>query len=72
LRPDEQKKSSNDFYKYSAMSIKMGAVIAGGFVGGHYLDKYMQFQKIPVFTLLFGFIGLGLSIYIVMVDTKKK
>jgi hypothetical protein len=64
-------KSSNDFYKYTAMSFKMGAVIAGGFVGGHYLDAYLKF-KFPAFTLLLGCLGLILSIYIIIVDTRKK
>lgn len=53
------------------MSFKMGAVIAGGFVGGHYLDKYLGW-KFPVSTLVLGMIGLVLSIYIIIVDTKKK
>jgi len=53
------------------MSFKMGAVITAGFVGGNYLDKYLQL-KFPVFTLVLGMIGLFLSIYIIIVDTRKK
>ncbi|HYG52713.1 MAG TPA: AtpZ/AtpI family protein [Flavobacteriales bacterium] len=53
------------------MSVKMGAVITAGFVGGHYLDDYLKL-KFPAFTLVFGCIGLILSIYIIIVDTRKK
>jgi len=72
LPNNDQKKPGSDFAKYSAMSFKMGAVITAGFLGGYYLDDYLALKKIPVFTLVFGFIGLALSMYIVFVDTRKK
>ena len=63
-------KQPNDFYKYSAMSFKMGAVMAGGAVGGHYADSAIGW-KFPVLTLTFTLIGVALAIYIVIADTKK-
>ncbi|HLP12455.1 MAG TPA: AtpZ/AtpI family protein [Flavobacteriales bacterium] len=69
--PKQNQKGPGDLYKYSAMSFKMGAVITAGFLGGHYLDAYLNL-KMPVFTLVLGFIGLALSIYIIILDTRKK
>jgi hypothetical protein len=69
--PKNQHKPTSDLAKYSTMSIKMGAAITAGFLGGNYLDSYMGFQK-PVLTLVLGMLGLALSMYIVFVDTRKK
>jgi hypothetical protein len=65
------KKPGNELSKYTAMSFKMGAVITAGFLGGNYLDKYLGW-KYPISTLVLGMIGLVLSIYIIIVDTRKK
>lgn len=68
----EPKHGGSDLGRYTAMSFKMGIVITAGFLGGYYLDDYLGFEKVPLFTLLLGFIGLALSIYVVFVDTRKR
>lgn len=70
--PNKKEKTYSDLGRYSGMALKMGLVITAGFLGGHYLDDYLGFKKIPLFTLLLGFIGLAMSIYVVFVDTRKK
>lgn len=72
--PSNQDKNQgpSDLGRYTAMSFKMAVVITAGFLGGYYLDAYLGYKKIPVFTLLLGFIGLALSIYVIFVDTRKK
>jgi F0F1-type ATP synthase assembly protein I len=63
--------NNKEWLKYTTMSAKMGGVITAGFLGGHFLDDYLGY-KIPVFTMVFGMIGLAMSIYIIFVDTRKK
>jgi hypothetical protein len=63
-------KQPNDFYKYTSMSFKMGAVIAGGALGGYYADAAIGW-KFPLFTLVLSLTGVALAIYIVIADTKR-
>lgn len=69
---DKVRRTYSDLGRYSGMALKMAVVITAGFVGGHYLDSYLGFVKIPLLTLVLGFIGLGMSIYIIILDTRKK
>ena len=61
----------NNYAKYSGIAIQMVVIIAGGVVGGYYLDKWIGI-RFPVFTLLFSFLSVSLAIYISIKDFLKK
>ena len=67
------KKANNplhNYAKYSGIAIQMLVIIAGGVVGGYYLDKWVG--TIPLFTILFSFLSVFLAIYISIKDFLKK
>ncbi|MEI6852015.1 MAG: AtpZ/AtpI family protein [Bacteroidota bacterium] len=61
----------NNYAKYSSIALQMLVIIAGGVVGGYYLDKWIGI-KFPVFTVLFSFLSVSLAIYISIKDFLKK
>jgi F0F1-type ATP synthase assembly protein I len=60
----------NNYAKYSSIALQMLVIIAGGVVGGYYLDKWIA--TIPIFTILFSFLSVSLAIYISIKDFFKK
>jgi ATP synthase protein I len=60
----------NNYAKYSSIALQMLVIIAGGVVGGYYLDKWIG--TIPLFTILFSFLSVSLAIYISIKDFLKK
>jgi F0F1-type ATP synthase assembly protein I len=60
----------NNYAKYSSIALQMLVIIAGGVVGGYYLDKWIA--TIPIFTILFSFLSVSLAIYISIKDFLKK
>lgn len=44
--------------------------MAGPAVGGYYADRALQLS-FPVFTLILSMVGVFLSIYIVILETKR-
>ncbi len=69
LRPTN---NPNSALKYSGMAFQILACILLGFWGGMKLDAYLKFEKIPIFTLLFGLAGVVIGIYISIKDFLKK
>lgn len=70
----ENKKSKdrlNSYAKYSSLAMQMGVIIAGGVIGGYYIDKELMW-KFPVFTLVLSFFSVATAIYIAVKDLMKK
>lgn len=67
LAPDKKR---SDGARYTSMSFKMAAAIAGPALGGYYADKALDLS-FPVFTLILSILGVFLSIYIVILETKR-
>lgn len=54
------------------MAFQIGACIALGFWGGMKLDAYFGFEKVPVFTLVLGLLGVAVGIWFSIKDFIKK
>lgn len=54
------------------MAFQIGACILLGFWGGMKLDAYLKFEKVPVFTLVLGLLGVVVGIYLSIKDFLKK
>ncbi len=52
-----------------AVAFSMLATVVVGLFLGVYLDKY--FHTMPLFTITFVFLGIGTSIYSVIMKAKK-
>jgi len=61
----------NSYAKYSSLAIQMGVIIAGGVIGGYYIDKSLMWN-FPVFTLVLSFFSVATAIYIAVKDLLKK
>ncbi len=57
--------------QYTGIAIQMLVPIVIGFFAGMKLDTYLQ-NKLPIFTLLFGFTGIAAGIYLAIKDFIKK
>lgn len=68
----ENKKSNSYWFKYSAVTFQMAAIIAMGVWGGITLDEYFGFGKFPVFTLSLSLLSTAGSIYFMVKDLLKK
>lgn len=66
--PPDKKRSEG--VKYTSMSFKMAAAIAGFSLGGYYADKALELS-FPIFTLVLSLTGVFLAIYIVILETKR-
>lgn len=68
-------KNNNDplrnYARYSGIAVQMLVIIAGGIIGGFYLDRWLQWN-FPVFTVLFSILSVGIAIYISIKDFLKK
>jgi hypothetical protein len=65
------KKILDSYAKYSSIAIQMGVIIAGGIIGGVYLDDFLNL-RFPIFTLLFSLLSVAAAIYIAIKDLLKK
>ena len=69
---NSKKKPLNSYAQYSAMGFQMVAIILLGTYAGIKLDKYLELEKTPVFTISFSLFSVILSIYFVAKDFMKK
>jgi F0F1-type ATP synthase assembly protein I len=60
----------NSALKYSGMAFQMAAIIFAGVFFGWYLDKKFEIG-IPVFTLVFSLLSVGIAIYLSIKDFLK-
>lgn len=65
------RKPLNDYGRYSSIAFQMVAIILAGVFGGHYLDKYLNFQ-FPVFTVVLSLLSVILAMYFVVKDLLNK
>lgn len=68
---NEDKKFRNTFLKYSSVGFQMLATIGLLTFGGYKLDEYQQNEK-PIFTAIFGLLGVIISLYQVVKQLNKK
>lgn len=66
-RPD-----NNSYVQYSGMAIQMVVIILAGVWGGKQLDKWLEFKKFPVFTLILSLLSVFGAVYYVVKDFLKK
>jgi len=66
------KKQPDNYLKYSGMGLKMALIMIAGTYSGIILDEWLQFKKIPIFTLLFSLLSVFLAIYYFVKDFIKK
>jgi len=71
-KPQPTNSNPNSILKYSGMAFQIGACIILGFWGGMKLDAWLKFEKVPVFTLILGLLGVVVGIYISIKDLLKK
>jgi hypothetical protein len=67
---NRDKQNANGFAKYSAISFQMLATIGLFAFAGYKLDE-SQNNKTPVFATLFSFVGVVLSLYMVIKQLNK-
>lgn len=67
---NKEKKAPNNFLRFTSMAAQMAVIIACGVFGGIELDNYLS-NQIPVFTLVFSLLGVGVSMYMVIKDLSK-
>lgn len=60
---EEEKKPLNEYLKYSGLAMQMGITIGLATWAGVSLDKYFDFEKVPVFTLVFVLLSIFASLY---------
>lgn len=58
-----QKSKLSNYAKYSSIAIQMAIIIAGGTIGGYYIDRWINW-KIPVFTIVLSLSSVIIAIYI--------
>jgi len=61
------KKYLNNYARYSSIALQMGVIIAGGVIGGHFIDQWIGW-KFPIITLILSFFSVIAAIYIVVKD----
>ena len=66
-----QKKSPDEYLRWSGLAFKMIGIILAGFFGGRKLDQIIRF-KFPVFTLSLGLGALVLSFYSLFKEISRK
>lgn len=67
---NQNKKSLNNYAKYSSIALQMLVIILAGVWGGIELDKWLNL-KFPVFTVLLAVISVAFAIYYVTKDLLK-
>jgi len=68
---ENQKKSPNEYVRYSNMAFKMIAIILIGLWSGRKLDQKFE-PKFPVFTTSFTIGALVASFYVLFKEITKK
>ncbi len=62
-----RKNKLNSYAKYTTIAIQMAVIITLGVLGGYKLDIFFNL-KLPVFTLIFSVISVGIAVYLAIRD----
>lgn len=68
--PNEEKRNANNIAKYSAISFQMLATIGVFAFAGYKIDEHRN-NKTPLFATIFSFIGVVISLYMVIKQLNK-
>lgn len=71
LDPEKKKRQLRDVARYSGLAFEMIAIILLVLFAGMQADKYLE-NEFPGFTALGAFMGVILSLYVVLKDLLKK
>jgi ATP synthase protein I len=71
-QPPKKKQSPTDFLKYSAMGLQMVAIMGVFIFAGHWLDDFLEFKKVPIFTLILSLVGVAVALWYFIRDFLKK
>lgn len=63
--------TNNPYVRYSGLAIQMLVIILAGVLGGVKLDGWLRLE-IPVCTIIFSALSIGLAIYVAVRDIDKK
>lgn len=61
----KNKKSLNNYSKYSGIAIQMGIIILAGTWGGIKLDEKLKLN-FPIFTVILSFLSVILAMYLML------
>lgn len=67
LKQKNNKKTLENFAKYSGLSFQMIAIILASVYGGIKIDEYLQWD-FPLFTLLLSLLGVFAAMYFAIKD----
>jgi F0F1-type ATP synthase assembly protein I len=67
---DQNKRSLNNYARYSSIAFQMLAIILLGIFAGYKLDQWLHIK--PVLTIIFSLSSVILAIYFVTRDLLKK
>jgi hypothetical protein len=71
LDPEKKKRQLGEVAKYSGVAFQMIAIMLLVLFAGMQADKYLE-NEFPGFTVFSAFLGVILSLYIVLKDFLKK
>lgn len=66
----KEKKSLDNYARYSSIAIQMLVIILAGVFGGYKLDQWLKLNA-PVFTIILSLLSVILAIYYVTRDLLK-
>ncbi len=67
-----KKQPPTNWAKYSSMGFQMAAIIGVGVFAGVKLDAWLDFKKVPIFTLLFSLLSVFAAMWYFVKDFLKK
>jgi len=70
LSPEKEKKSLDNYTRYSSIAFQMLIIILIGVFGGIKLDEWLKLT-VPVFTIILSILSVILAIYTVTKDLLK-
>ena len=73
-KPNQEKSKQstpNNYVRYTGIAFQMIAIILVGVFGGIKLDQAIKRMEFPLFTLIFTFLAVCLSIYYTIKDLIK-
>ena len=69
--PEGNEGNGNAYLKYAGLATQWAAMLLAAVWCGHKLDHFLGW-KVPVFVILLSMSALGVSLWKLIADTKKK